>query len=131
MTRRRDKRQDVWPEHVALGRALRELRERRDVSQFALAYDSGLDRTHVNAIECARVNLTFARLRDLLAALDYTLGELAEAYERQLSFIDTSSVHQVVRCPSPEALRAQERHNARALARARAVRGGGRMSSWT
>ena len=116
---------------MALGRALRELRERRDVSQFALAYDSGLGRTHVNAIECARVNPTFARLRDLLAALDYTFCELAEVYERHLSFIDASNVQEVVRCPSPEALRAQEQHNARALARARAVRTGGRMKTWT
>jgi transcriptional regulator with XRE-family HTH domain len=131
MTRPLDKRQDVSPEHVALGRAVRELRERRGVSQFALAYDSGLGRPHINAIECARVNPTFARLRDLLGPLGYTLSDLAESYERHLSYIDASRLRQSVRCPSPEAQEAQERHNARQLARARAARGGGRMRSWT
>lgn len=110
---------------------MRELRERRDVSQFALAYDSGVGRPYVNAIECARVNPTFGRLRDLLATLGYTLSDLAEVYQRHLSIIEAATGLETVRCPSPEALQAQEEHNARALARARAARGGGRMRTWT
>jgi len=119
------------PESVALGRAVRELRERREVSQFALAYDSGVGRPYVNAIECARVNPTFDRLRDLLDTLGYGFSDLAEVYERHLGVIAPDAGAHVVRCPSPEALAGQEQYNADALARARAVRSGGRMRSWT
>jgi transcriptional regulator with XRE-family HTH domain len=119
------------PERVALGRAIRELRERREVSQFALAYDSGVGRPYVNSIECARVNPTFERLRDLLDTLGYGFSDLAEVYERHLLVIEPESGQRVVRCPSPDALRAQEQHNAEALARARAARTGGRMKPWT
>jgi transcriptional regulator with XRE-family HTH domain len=119
------------PERVALGRALRELRERREVSQFALAYDSGVGRPYVNAIECARVNPTWERLRDLLATLGYTFADLAEAYERHLSAIAADAGEKPARCPSPEAQRAQDEHNARSLARARAARAPGRIKPWT
>lgn len=119
------------PERVALGRAVRELRERREVSQFALAYDSGVGRPYVNAIECARVNPTWGRLRDLLTTLEYTFCDLAEVYERHLKMIEGDTRTEPVRCPSAEARGAQEEHNARQLARARAARGGGRMRTWT
>jgi transcriptional regulator with XRE-family HTH domain len=119
------------PERVALGRALRELRERREVSQFALAYDSGVGRPYVNAIECARVNPTWGRLRDLLDTLGYGFSDLAEVYERHLAVIEGEAGERAVRSPSPDAQRAQEAHNARQLARARAARGEGRMRTWT
>jgi transcriptional regulator with XRE-family HTH domain len=118
------------PERVALGRALRELRERREVSQFALAYDSGVGRPYVNAIECARVNPTWGRLRDLLDTLGYGFSDLAEVYERHLSILGDPR-QETVRCPSPQAQRAQEEYNGAVLARRRAARTGGTMRTWT
>jgi transcriptional regulator with XRE-family HTH domain len=129
MTRPRVRSRPV--EQVALGRALRELRERREVSQFALAYDSGVGRPYVNAIECARVNPTWGRLRDLLDTLGYGFSDLAEVYERHLSILDSGVREEAVRCPSPEAQRAQEEYNGTVLARRRAARTGGRMRTWT
>jgi ribosome-binding protein aMBF1 (putative translation factor) len=46
-------------EHTALGRAVRELRARRGVSQEELGFRGNLHRNYVGAIERGEINPTF------------------------------------------------------------------------
>lgn len=56
--------------HLALGRALRELRVGRGISQERLAQLSGMDRTYVGGIERGERNPSYANLRRLAIALE-------------------------------------------------------------
>ena len=71
------------PELHALGRAIRELRARRGLSQEQLAAESGLHRNYVGAMERGEINPTFRVLRKLVIGLDVSLCELVETHERQ------------------------------------------------
>jgi transcriptional regulator with XRE-family HTH domain len=71
------------PDHVALGRALRELRTQHRLSQEELAYQSGMHRNYVGDIERGEINLSFRVLLRLTQALDVPLSELIRRYERQ------------------------------------------------
>jgi transcriptional regulator with XRE-family HTH domain len=73
--------------HLALGRALRELRVRRGLSQERLAQNSGMDRTYVGGIERGERNPAYANVRKLAAALEVppsTLLARAEEIESEL-----------------------------------------------
>jgi transcriptional regulator with XRE-family HTH domain len=77
----------VWRqsrEHVALGRAVRELRARRGLSQEALGFCSGLHRNYVGAIERGEINPTFRILLALSRGLALPLSELLTVYERHV-----------------------------------------------
>lgn len=63
------------PDHVALGAAIRRLREERGLSQERLGLESGLDRTYVGGIERGERNPSYANI--LLVAR--TLGVRASA----------------------------------------------------
>src|SRR6202011_397 len=61
-------------DHLALGRALRELRVERGLSQEQLGFEAGLHRNYVGACERGEINLSFrvmlrARARSRVAAL--------------------------------------------------------------
>jgi transcriptional regulator with XRE-family HTH domain len=71
-------------EQRALGRAVRETRARRCLSQEQLGFASGLHRVYVGAIERGEINPTLRTLLAFTVGLDVPLGELVEVYERQL-----------------------------------------------
>jgi transcriptional regulator with XRE-family HTH domain len=66
----------------ALGAAIRELREERDLSQEALAQKAGLTGRTVSAIETGTANPTWATVRDLAAALGVSVAGVAKLSER-------------------------------------------------
>ncbi len=65
-----------------MGRAVRELRARRGLSQEALGFDSGLHRNYVGAIERGEINPTFRILLLLSAGLCVPVSELMALTER-------------------------------------------------
>src|SRR3954447_955779 len=69
--------------HVALGRAVRELRARRGLSQEELGFCSRLHRNYVGAIERGEINPTFRILIALARGLAVPLSELLVVFERQ------------------------------------------------
>ena len=72
-------------EQRALGRAVREIRARRGLSQEALGFKAGLHRNYVGYIEVGRINPTWRTLLRLTAGLHVPMSELFEVYERQLA----------------------------------------------
>lgn len=72
-------------EHRALGRAIRETRARRSMSQEALGDAAGLHRNYVGATERGEVNPTFTSLLAFTHGLGVELSALVEVYERQLA----------------------------------------------
>lgn len=73
----------VSAEHVVLGRAVRELRARRDLSQEQLGFHSGLHRNYVGALERGEINPTFRTLLGVTRGLDVPLSDLFLLYERR------------------------------------------------
>ena len=71
------------PEHARLGRAVRELRARRALSQEELGYRSGLHRNYVGAIERGEINPTFRVLLKLERGLQLPLSEIIQLWERR------------------------------------------------
>jgi DNA-binding XRE family transcriptional regulator len=68
--------------YVALGRAVRELRARRGLSQEALGFQSGLHRNYVGAIERGEINPSFRILIGLARGLRLPLSEIVSVTER-------------------------------------------------
>lgn len=66
----------------ALGRAVRELRARRGLSQEGLGVAARLHRNYVGTIERGEQNITFRVLLLLVHGLDVPLSELVALYER-------------------------------------------------
>ncbi len=60
---------------LELGRYLRKAREERDWSQEELAFECGLHRTYVGAVERGEYNVTLLTLRTITDALGVTLAE--------------------------------------------------------
>ena len=67
--------------HGTLGRAVRELRARFGHSQESLAFESGLHRNYIGAIERGEINPTFSTLIRLSRGLPIALSELIGLYE--------------------------------------------------
>lgn len=118
-------------DHVALGRAVRELRTRRGLTQDVLAFDAGVSTETLGCIERATLNPSFEPLLRIVRALGSSVGELAEVYERHLAEIDPHAGREVPLSPTPEALAHQDRVNAHQRARIYAAQLKGRMRSWT
>jgi transcriptional regulator with XRE-family HTH domain len=76
-------RQSKSVEHVVLGRAVRELRARRALSQEELGFRCGMHRNYVGAVERGEVNPTFRTLMTLTRGLDVPLSRLLHVYERR------------------------------------------------
>ena len=71
--------------HAALGRAIRDYRHVRALSQEELAFRSGLHRTYVGGIERGERNPSYTNIRRLADALGVSASELlarAEGRER-------------------------------------------------
>jgi transcriptional regulator with XRE-family HTH domain len=71
------------PEHARLGRAVRELRARRGLSQEELGFRAGLHRNYVGAIERGEINPTFRVLLKLERGLQLPLSEIIQLWERR------------------------------------------------
>lgn len=76
------------PLQAAFGAAVRELRERRGLSQDALAQRAELQRTYVNEVERGHRNVTLLNVGRLATALGVGVGELAILAERHLARTD-------------------------------------------
>lgn len=74
----------ISPDHRALGRAVRQLREAQHLSQEQLAGRCGLHRTYVGGIERGERNVSFTNLLRLARALSVTPSRLLADAERLL-----------------------------------------------
>jgi transcriptional regulator with XRE-family HTH domain len=73
------------PDLVALGRAVRELRDEKELSQEALGYLADIHRTYVGGVERGERNVTYLMLLRLARALGVDAAELvgrAQAADR-------------------------------------------------
>lgn len=66
---------------IGLGRAIRELRTRVDLSQERLGIVAGLHPTWISHIESGRINPTWGNVRRIAAGLQVSLPELAALAE--------------------------------------------------
>lgn len=62
----------------ALGKAIRQLRRDRGVSQEALAYEAGVTSGTLSLIERGLSNPTWGTVKGISAALDVSIAELAK-----------------------------------------------------
>lgn len=69
------------PEYVALGRAVRQIRSERGLSQENLALDAGLDRTYVSGVERGRRNPSYGSLLKLALALEVKVSVIVSTAE--------------------------------------------------
>ena len=67
--------------HAALGRAVRDLRHGRGISQEDLAHLSGMHRTYLGGIERGERNVSYTNLKRLARALEVPASELLERAE--------------------------------------------------
>ena len=68
--------------HSAFGRAIRDLRHVRGLSQEQLGYDSGLHRTYIGGIERGERNPSLQNILRIAEALGVPPSELMSAAER-------------------------------------------------
>jgi transcriptional regulator with XRE-family HTH domain len=66
----------------ALGKAIRELREKNGTTQEAVAHDAGITTATLSVIERGISNPTWATLRAIAAALGTSMVEVARLEER-------------------------------------------------
>jgi transcriptional regulator with XRE-family HTH domain len=71
------------PDHHYLGRAIRELRARRALSQEQLGLEAGLHRNYIGAIERGEINPTFKILLRLSDGLRIPLSEIITLFEQR------------------------------------------------
>jgi transcriptional regulator with XRE-family HTH domain len=64
------------PELVALGHAIRQVRDERSLSQEDLAHRSDLDRSYMGGVERGERNVSFINLGKIAAALGLKASEL-------------------------------------------------------
>lgn len=64
------------PVLVALGRAVRNIRLQRGISQEVLAYDAGIDRSYLGGIERGEHNVAVMNLLKISACLGTTVAEI-------------------------------------------------------
>ena len=62
----------------ALGKAIRQLRDQRGVSQEVLAYEAGVTSGTLSLIERGLSNPTWGTVKGIAAALDVSIAELAK-----------------------------------------------------
>jgi transcriptional regulator with XRE-family HTH domain len=119
-------------DHVALGRALRQVRERRGLTQELVAFDAGVSDEYLGRVERGSLNPSFSLLLQIARTLGLTAGELVGVYERILREIDPQAGQDVPLCPTPEALAYREQSNAKQRQRMRAtIARRSRIRPWT
>jgi len=62
----------------ALGKAIRQLREERGMTQEALAQEAGVTVGHMSMIERGHSNPTWGTVKGIAAALDVMIADLAK-----------------------------------------------------
>jgi XRE family aerobic/anaerobic benzoate catabolism transcriptional regulator len=67
----------------ALGKAIRQLREERGMTQEALAQEAGITVGHMSMIERGHSNPTWATVRGIARACGVSLADIARAAESQ------------------------------------------------
>ncbi|MFM0265551.1 helix-turn-helix domain-containing protein [Paraburkholderia sediminicola] len=67
--------------NASFAKALRRLRKERHVSQEALAFEAGLDRTYISLLELGRRSPTLDTMSAIACALNISLIDLAEAIQ--------------------------------------------------
>jgi transcriptional regulator with XRE-family HTH domain len=68
--------------HAGFGRAIRDLRRGRKISQEQLGHESGLHRTYIGGIERGERNPSLQNILRIAEALDVSPSELMAAAER-------------------------------------------------
>jgi transcriptional regulator with XRE-family HTH domain len=71
------------PDHLALGAAIRDLREERGLSQEELGFRAGLHRNYVGGCERGEINLSFSVMLQLVQGLEISFVDLARGYEKR------------------------------------------------
>jgi transcriptional regulator with XRE-family HTH domain len=66
----------------ALGEAIRQLREKRRLSQESLAHEAGLTMGTISSIERGLSNPTWGTVKSIARALDVSMSKLAAQAER-------------------------------------------------
>jgi len=66
---------------AALGEAVRELREKRELTQEAVAHAAGAHPTWVSRLEGGRLNPSWGMVARIARALDVEVSDLAKAAE--------------------------------------------------
>jgi transcriptional regulator with XRE-family HTH domain len=66
----------------ALGTAIRELRDKRGVTQEDLAHDAGITVGTLSLIERGRSNPAWGTVKRIAGALDTTIGDLAKRADK-------------------------------------------------
>lgn len=69
---------------VAIGRAIRQIREDRQISQDQLAIKAELDRSYVSSIENGKRNVSVQNLQKISISLGVSLTELIQLAEDRL-----------------------------------------------
>lgn len=64
------------PQLKALGQKIRATRQLKGLTQEALAYESGIDRSYVGGVERGERNLSFSKLCQLASALKCDVAAL-------------------------------------------------------
>jgi len=67
---------------AALGKAVRELRGKRELTQEALAHKAGITVGHLSKIERGHANPTWETLEAIAAALEVSIAHLAQRAEK-------------------------------------------------
>ena len=65
----------------ALGKAIRQLREKQNLTQEAIAHDAGITTATLGVIERGLSNPTWATLKGIASALDVSMVEIARTTE--------------------------------------------------
>jgi len=66
----------------AIGRAIRQVRGKRGLTQEAVAHDAGITTATLGVIERGLSNPPWATVKSIGAALDVSIGELAKLSEK-------------------------------------------------
>lgn len=67
----------------ALGKALRQLREKRGLTQEALAHEAGITTGSLSLIERGQRNPSWGTVSRLAEALDSSMGEIGKLTDKQ------------------------------------------------
>lgn len=73
---------------LAFGRVLREVRLDRGLSQEALGFEAGRDRTYISMLELGQCSPTLDTILTLCEALNISFSDLAARIDRQLAAPD-------------------------------------------
>ena len=69
---------------VLLGEILTELRDKRDLAQEDLAYESGIDRSFMSKIETGKTTLSLLTLMRLTKALEVDTSDVIKELEKRI-----------------------------------------------